>query len=142
MQCPRCVVNLSEEQHGGVKLHFCPGCQGMWLLRQNLEEVVQSRKKSEVLKEAGKPEAVHRDTGKVIRCPAGGHAPMKRKFSNNIYMDLCKEHGGVWLDGGELEYMRYAYHEMSWTREERQGSEIEGGFMWILLWMVFEVMSS
>ncbi len=37
----------------------------------------------------------------------GGHVPMKKMFKDYVNIDICEEHRGVWLDGGELRAMKH-----------------------------------
>ena len=106
MQCPRCTIYLDEHVHKDVKFYSCPDCDGLWFLKKDLKRAKRPDFTPAVLTEADGPEVVHRDVGQAIRCPVGGHAPLKRVFTDYVHVDVCEEHKGVWLDGGELKEMK------------------------------------
>jgi Zn-finger nucleic acid-binding protein len=106
MQCPRCVIYLNEDWHKDVRFYSCPECCGTWFLKKDLKKAGQPEFVPKVMFDAEATKVVHKDVGQTIRCPVGGHAPMKRVFRDYVHVDVCKEHEGVWLDGGELKDMR------------------------------------
>ena len=39
MQCPNGDAELEQKKRDGIEMEICPKCQGMWLTRQELEQL-------------------------------------------------------------------------------------------------------
>jgi Zn-finger nucleic acid-binding protein len=39
MKCPNCNADLVQGRRDRVEMEICPSCQGMWLTRQELEQL-------------------------------------------------------------------------------------------------------
>jgi len=144
MQCPRCIINLTEDQHKDVKFYSCQECCGTWFLKKDLKKAVKPGFVPRIVLDAMTPKVVHKEDGHVIRCPYGGHAPMKRVYKNYVNMDICKEHHGVWLDGGELKAMKHLDStpvllgdETKWTARE-SGEFLVGDSIIGIVFSLFE----
>jgi hypothetical protein len=46
MRCPRCGEQLVSVEHSGVRMDECPGCQGVWLDRGELDTIAQRARDS------------------------------------------------------------------------------------------------
>jgi Zn-finger nucleic acid-binding protein len=91
-----------------IEVEYCPSCRGMWLSRQELEEL-----EDEVFGfgDDEKGTLVFNATASSRKCPQCSK-PMKR-FKYRLYdleMDFCEDGHGFWLDVDEdkriLELMR------------------------------------
>ena len=41
MRCPKCeIASLEERERGGVTIHVCCGCRGIWLDRGELQTLI------------------------------------------------------------------------------------------------------
>ena len=45
MHCPKCGQKLFAEKYGEVEVEVCGGCKGLWLDANELETIVESRKR-------------------------------------------------------------------------------------------------
>jgi Zn-finger nucleic acid-binding protein len=39
MKCPNCNTDLVQTKRNGIDLEYCQSCKGMWLSRQELEQL-------------------------------------------------------------------------------------------------------
>jgi len=129
MNCPNCNVALVATKRDGIDMQTCPSCQGMWLTRQELEEL-----EDEVfdLGDDKKGTLVFESTADTRKCPECGK-PMNR-FEYRFYdleLDFCGDGHGFWLDAGEdkrvLDLMKKeeADLERKVLAESRWSSEIQ-----------------
>ncbi|MCA9754584.1 MAG: zf-TFIIB domain-containing protein [Candidatus Eisenbacteria bacterium] len=97
---------------GGVLVHECPNCAGLWVPGKEFDRLVQKaiaaqgERASAGLGAAAKP--THRWTGgsgvKYRKCPCCAGVMNRKNFGgrSGIIVDWCGEHG-TWLDADELE---------------------------------------
>lgn len=127
MNCPRCVrrtstkelgayrsagpiespVALVTEQHPArVTVARCPSCAGAFASHDAMNAIddhgrsARARTTSaEMARRAAAP------GGRAISCPECNSETTRREwsFSTLVFVDICIECRGVWLDGGELE---------------------------------------
>ena len=108
MQCPRCAIELQERDLGGFKpvvVDYCPGCQGMWLDKgelNRLDESVWVNIEEEV--EFLSPDTEHGH----VTCPNCGTAcePLSPRDVPECIIDRCPRCEGFWLDKDELDELR------------------------------------
>jgi Zn-finger nucleic acid-binding protein len=99
MKCPVCDVELVPGKRDGIAMEICPSCKGMWLSRQELEEL-----EDEVfdLGDDEKGTLIFSATVTSRKCPQCSK-PMKG-FKYRLYglaMDCCEDGHGFWLDADE-----------------------------------------
>jgi len=99
MKCPKCGVDLAPAKRDGIDMEICAACGGMWLTRQELNEL-----EDEVfdLGDDKKGTLAFDPDADALACPECGKA-MKR-FEYRFYdieMDFCEDGHGFWLDQGE-----------------------------------------
>jgi Zn-finger nucleic acid-binding protein len=99
MKCPVCDVELVPGKRDGIDMESCPSCKGMWLSRQELEEL-----EDEVfdLGDDEKGTLIFSATVTSRKCPQCSK-PMKG-FKYRLYdleMDFCEDGHGFWLDADE-----------------------------------------
>jgi Zn-finger nucleic acid-binding protein len=108
MKCPNCNTDLVPAKRDGVDMEVCRSCNGMWLSRQELEQL-----EDEVfdLGDDKKGTRVFESTADTRKCPQC-QKPMNR-FEYRFYdleLDFCSDGHGFWLEEGEdkriLELMR------------------------------------
>jgi Zn-finger nucleic acid-binding protein len=70
MFCPKCSAEMSEEQHGGVRLDLCGVCFGVWFDGGELE-AYQSGAGSSDLNRVPGPKSEYQPTGESahVKCP-------------------------------------------------------------------------
>lgn len=99
MKCPSCNTDLVQTKHSGVDVELCQSCQGMWLSRQELNQL-----EDEVfdLGDDEKGTLAFDSTATTGKCPQCGK-PM-RGFEYRFYdleMKFCEDGHGFWLDKDE-----------------------------------------
>jgi Zn-finger nucleic acid-binding protein len=99
MKCPDCKTDLAPAKQSGVEMEICPTCKGMWLTRQELNQL-----EDEVfdLGDNEKGSLMLDSSADTCLCPECAK-PMNR-FDYRFYdleMDFCGEGHGFWLEAGE-----------------------------------------
>src|ERR1700733_4493516 len=100
MKCPNCNAELAPAKRDGVDMDVCPSCKGMWLSRQELEQLEDKAfdlgddKKGSLMLEAV-DDSAH-------KCPQCSQ-PM-RTFDYREYdleLDFCGAGHGFWLNADD-----------------------------------------
>ncbi len=125
MDCPRCSSELKLTKHKGIEVDQCVSCNGMWLDFPELDQLEDTvldadEQKGSMITKPGESE---------IKCPqCQGPMQQFRYRYNELWLDVCAEEHGFWLDEGEekrvLELMeqrtkdlkRSAGAEQDWAR--------------------------
>jgi Zn-finger nucleic acid-binding protein len=99
MKCPNCDKDLVQTKRDDIEVEYCPSRRGMWLSRQELEEL-----EDEVFDfgDDEKGSLIFNATDSNRKCPQCSK-PMKR-FKYRLYdleMDFCGDGHGFWLDADE-----------------------------------------
>lgn len=130
MNCPDCKTVLAPAKQSGVDVELCPSCKGMWLTRQELNQL-----EDEVF-DFGDDEKgtliFDSVTDSARNCPECSKA--MNRFEYRFYdleMDFCCDGHGFWLEAGAdhkvLELMKK--EEADLTRkalaEDRWGSYVK-----------------
>jgi Zn-finger nucleic acid-binding protein len=106
LPCPRCQGTLTPIKEKKLVGRRCSWCQGVWIERSVLDEVLDHEKTREGLG----PEPVRWvDDGQTIRCSVCQEW-MQRTVcwsEPRVIVDVC-EHG-IWLDRGELDALIEAF---------------------------------
>ena len=99
MKCPNCSAELTRSKRDGVDVDVCPSCKGLWLTRQELDQL---ENKAFDLGDEEKGSLVFSSTASQRKCPECGAA--MRSFSYRLYdleLEFCGAGHGYWLDAGE-----------------------------------------
>jgi Zn-finger nucleic acid-binding protein len=99
MQCPTCNADLIETKRDGIDLKYCQSCKGMWLTRQELEQLED---KVFDFDDDKKGSLIFSSAATTRNCPQCGK-PM-RTFQYRLYdlqLDFCVDAHGYWLDADE-----------------------------------------
>src|SRR3984957_8539962 len=99
MKCPNCDNELMQTKREGIDLEYCPSCRGMWLTRQELEEL-----EDEVFDfgDDEKGTLIFNATATSCKCPQCGK--LMKRFKYRLYdleMDFCEDGHGYWLEADE-----------------------------------------
>jgi Zn-finger nucleic acid-binding protein len=99
MKCPNCNIELVKQKRDRIDMEICPSCNGMWLTRQELEQL-----EDEVFDfgDDEKGSLMFGETPTARKCPECGR-PMEA-FEYRFYdleMDFCAEGHGFWLEADE-----------------------------------------
>lgn len=114
--CPRCHGPLTAADFDGVALETCEGCRGQWLGPRQLRDLISSRDREPQPEAAG---ALRRSPVRGVAlarvredlpCPNCGQVmePFNYGGDTGIILDKCRQCGGLWLDGGELDKVQEA----------------------------------
>lgn len=111
LSCPSCRRELAEVHAYGVKLEVCnTGCGGVWFDKNELDKFdeVGEPVPPEVLKPIKNSEVVI-DRARERTCPCCGGIKLAKTHlddAGDVEVDRCEKCGGVWLDPGELAFLR------------------------------------
>ena len=99
MNCPNCSVTLVTMKRDGIDMEVCPSCRGMWLTRQEMEELEDE---AFDLGDDKKGSRVFNSTADTRKCPECGK-PMNRSEYRfyDLEIDFCREGHGFWLEADE-----------------------------------------
>ena len=105
MNCPVCKTPLLILELNNVEIDHCTKCGGVWLDGGELEILLDSSShKKELLASFQTDENTDE---KKFKCPVCGKKMEKVLCGKdeNILIDRCREHHGLWFDRGELEQL-------------------------------------
>ncbi|AUX38901.1 uncharacterized protein SOCE26_002820 [Sorangium cellulosum] len=105
LTCPRCAAPLHVGQAGGMTLHGCGRCGGIWLglaCAQRLADALP-KEASVLAARASSRAVVDADVNPIAHCPVCTR-PMQRTHAAaaRLDLDMCGAHG-TWYDRHELE---------------------------------------
>jgi Zn-finger nucleic acid-binding protein len=129
MNCPNCNVALVATKSDGIDMETCPSCQGMWLTRQEMEELED---KAFDLGDDKKGTRVFDSAADTRKCPECGKLMNRSEYRfYDLELDFCGEGHGFWLEAGEdrrvLELMKKeeADLERKVMAEDRWSSKLQ-----------------
>lgn len=142
LDCPKCIGKLEEIDIHGVKIDVCNSCEGIWFDKNELEEVLNSdilNNKTEGLgldsiDGMGIPHSLacelNEKEGKCPRCNNGTMLVHKESaMEDNLFVDECPKCGGLWLDGGEIKYLRVNTFRMLTEKMDQFAAMVKMFFM-------------
>jgi len=103
--CPRCNEPLFIVERGGEFLDVCRECHGIWFDPTELEDLMGKGSPVELL-----IRITDQLKGEGLLCPVCDKK-MVTKEIYDVYVDLCEDCNGIWMDPGETEKV--------WERDER-----------------------
>jgi len=95
--CPRCGEDMWIVERRGQKLDTCARCKGLWFDSSELDSVLGSESRVELMISI-KPSV----RGERLMCPTC-RSYMESKDVLGIFIDHCTRCNGIWLDQGETE---------------------------------------
>ncbi|MBY0399181.1 zf-TFIIB domain-containing protein [Myxococcota bacterium] len=110
--CPCCERALQAREAGGIVVHECGKCHGLWAPEDRFQALIE--RASETARDrvvAGRTSAPRVDGGnpsssrvQYRRCPVCHEQMARRNYQrrSGVIIDQCHEHG-TWLDANELE---------------------------------------
>ena len=122
MDCPRCKVELKQEQHRGIEVDRCPQCKGMWLDHHELGHLEDTVVETGV----SKGTMWMRSFGSELTCPkCSTQMNWFRYRRYDLEIDHCPDEHGFWLDAGEekriLEIMEERTRDLKRSSSAQQG---------------------
>ena len=105
MNCPVCDNPLIILELNNVEVDHCTNCNGLWLDGGELEILLESSShKNDVLASFI---VDNKNSEKKLKCPIC-RKKMEKVLcgkEENIVIDKCSQHHGLWFDKGELEQL-------------------------------------
>lgn len=125
-KCPICQERMEEKEYEAVPIDICRKCGGVWLDKDELYRIVETREEkfSEEEKSKVSPEELkqpkQQELVEEIKCPICGALMNRFAYAcfSGVIIDRCPQGDGVWLDKGELEKIQI-YVEKSEEMSER-----------------------
>src|SRR5665213_2827280 len=99
MKCPICNIDLVPSKQNGVDVEYCQSCKGMWLSREELDELEDE---AFDFGDDEKGSLMLGSTATNRKCPQCDK--LMKSFQYRLYdlqMDFCEDGHGYWLDAGE-----------------------------------------
>lgn len=102
MKCPVCDELMIVLELDQIEIDYCTSCEGIWLDGGELELLLEEASEKEKLLSSFRTDAVTNE--KKIRCPICLKKMEKVSVGSeqNILLDRCKNHHGLWFNKGEL----------------------------------------
>lgn len=125
MTCPACGNQLSEFKIGSITVDACDGgCGGIWFDNLELMKVDEPNESAgEALIALARRKDLEIDEQASRACPRCKDMVLFRHFHSvkrRVQIDECSRCGGVWLDVGELAFIRNQFNS---EPERRQAAE-------------------
>jgi len=102
--CPKCKVTLTESvMQNGVELDSCEMCQGVWLDKGELEQMVKTHPKISHMY-FNVEEIVNQKQSTEFACPNCHSVLLTGAFSHfpETIVEVCETCEGIWCDRHEL----------------------------------------
>lgn len=106
--CPRCKVAMRTALFAGRTVERCPNCDGMWVARNELEQMYEHQHEQALAERRARPRRQQLDLGAqaqqaYVSCPVCGATMNRRNFArtSGVVVDICPRHG-TWFDRDEL----------------------------------------
>lgn len=104
-ECHHCWVEMKKEEvetfGPNIIIDVCPKCKGIWLDKGELGKLLKDKKLANYL-----TKHIGTKSRSPMVCPRCGMT-MDIESADNIDVDVCLTCGGVWLDQGELDKLKF-----------------------------------
>jgi Zn-finger nucleic acid-binding protein len=119
MQCPKDHTELQSTRYEkNINVDKCETCGGIWLNREKLEKIQETRGR-DYKKELAQPpdlgyesfQLAEQQTQPPLVCPNCNVEMERREYArvSQILIDVCPKCHGIWLDKTELEALEVFY---------------------------------
>lgn len=109
LECHKCWVEMKKEEvetfGPNIIIDVCPNCKGIWLDKGELGKLLKDKKLTNYL-----TKHIGTKSRSPMICPKCANT-MDIEKADNIEVDVCLTCGGVWLDQGELDRLKYKSEE-------------------------------
>ena len=108
MKCPIDCVPLAQAALGGLPVHVCPTCAGVWvgagtLRRAGQEAATHALRSARTRRKApGTAMQTAATPARTLGCPACAK-PLRAHEVEGVEIDVCPACHGLWLDHGEFD---------------------------------------
>lgn len=100
MKCPNCSGKMEPSNASGVQTHTCLYCNGIWICRGSMDELLAIEGMSERCRNLLTDNTDASPTRK--RCPSCADSAMRALAVGDVEIDFCKSCHGIFLDEGEI----------------------------------------
>jgi len=128
MICPRDTIPLVKREIDGYHFHLCERCHGVWFSKSGLQKYISDTNRPQIIKTGQEPWETHDARTRPGMCPVDGATPMILGIKYGVYVDICHEHKGIWLDNGELDMIIEGIHRSlngSSSRDNVSGNSMD-----------------
>jgi len=107
LQCPGCQVKLVNTPVGGVDIHQCHSCGGLWLAKDRFEALAKARAQQNLNLPGQATPSVplpsHTEPVRYRKCPVCTRFMNRVNYAriSGVILDSCRDHG-LWFDKDEL----------------------------------------
>lgn len=105
IKCPVHSCDMKAVYLDTILIDYCPICYGIWLDFGELERLLNKKIERNQLFKDKLTRTISREEDNTIikNCPVCSSALQKKKhFLSDLYIDICRICGGIWLDSGEF----------------------------------------
>lgn len=97
MKCPHCGAVLAPAKRDGIDVEACGRCGGMWLTRQELDQL-----EDEAYDLGKKGSLVFNPAASDRACPECGTGLQKFQYRDyDLELEFCPNGHGFWLEAGQ-----------------------------------------
>ena len=121
--CPRCGIDMYVVERNEEFLDVCKECHGIWFDPSELDDLMGAGSPIELL-----INITDSLKGENLPCPVCERG-MATKEVYDVYVDLCEECRGIWMDVGETEKV-WEMDERSKHPFDMQPEEIDRKDFW------------
>ncbi len=133
LKCPQDQSVLAARLYeADIQVDVCKECDGVWLDRGELERIQETVENDYRDELENMPESTvqayrvarHERERAALSCPSCAAEMSEREhgYCSQIYIDVCVECQGVWLQAGELKALEVFFERSkAETRDVRQG---------------------
>jgi Zn-finger nucleic acid-binding protein len=128
-KCPHCAGGMLHGDVGGLTVHECGACFGLWLDRASFDAVCRDRERqATVLAERPSTHAPGSWDAAQVRyrkCPVCTQLMNRMNYAgcSGVIVDVCSRHG-VWFDRNELQrvvaFIQNGGHDRARRREKEE----------------------
>jgi uncharacterized protein len=121
MRCPKDGTTLGRRVYeANIEINECPQCSGIWLDRNELEQIQNTVEKDHSVKaeltfnKGAKAFHVQNQLDENrLGCPNCKELMFKKEhgFTSQVVVDLCPFCKGLWLDAGELQELEIFFEK-------------------------------
>ncbi len=118
MNCLKCLGKLQKKHIEGIEVECCYICEGIWFDTGELERVIKLDSQDFDFDQVGHGEFDGKECvefkkeydSKPAACPKcnNGTLLINKEYHGKsvVHADCCPHGHGIWLDGGEIQYLR------------------------------------
>lgn len=103
MKCPNCKEKLARSSSGDTAIFECFYCEGIWVPRPCLAELIHAEKTALTLSAIAELAASPQSRATQKACPECEEGTLTASMAAGFEIDICQSCGGIFYDKGELQ---------------------------------------